>query len=369
MEKKNKTMRKEFIEIISQPAIRCDNETVENFEDRGINMENLNCFIDLHLHLDGSLSVPAVRKLADIQGIALPEEDKVIHDMLAVSEGCRDLNEYLTKFEFPCSLLQTEEAISTAVDILGEELKAQGLIYAEIRFAPQKHCLKGLDQERVVAAAIEGMKKWDLRSNLILCCMRGRDNREENMETVRVAEKYYGKGVCALDLAGAEALFRTEDFSDIFTAAKAKGIRFTIHAGEAAGAESVWKALELGAIRIGHGVRSAEDESLLNRLAEEGIALELCPTSNLNTAVFHDLKEYPILAMMKKGVKVTVNTDNMSVSRTTLRREYRDLIETFDLTCEQVKRLMMNSAEVSFADEGVKRELKEKIARSLEKLQ
>ncbi|MCQ2355026.1 MAG: adenosine deaminase [Clostridia bacterium] len=328
-------------------------------------MKNIpDCLIDLHLHLDGSLSVKTVRELAAMQNITVPESDAEIRKMLTVSPQCRDLNEYLTKFDFPCSLLQTREAISTAVCALENELKSQGLIYAEIRFAPQKHCEKGLTQDEVVRAAIEGIKRCDFKSNLILCCMRGDDNKKENFETVRTAAKYYGKGVCAVDLAGAEALYKTEEFDDVFSLARKLGIKFTIHAGEADGAESVKKALEFGASRIGHGVRSMSDMELAEKLVKEQIALELCPTSNLNTAIYENLSEYPLPEMMKAGIRVTVNTDNMSVSGTTVRRELTNLIETFDLTKTQVKNILLNAVFASFADEETKSVLAEKIKRS-----
>lgn len=316
------------------------------------------CLIDLHLHLDGSLSVASARKLAAMQGIDIPADDEELLDLLTVSADCRDLNEYLEKFDFPCSLLQTREALAEAVCTLEEELQAQGLIYAEIRFAPQKHRAQGLTQEDVVLAAIEGAKRCGFRSNLILCCMRGADNAAENSETIRLAAKYLGQGVCAADLAGAEALFPTSDYASLFDAAKAAGLPFTLHAGEADGPESVWKALEFGAARIGHGVRSIEDPALAARLAADGIPLELCPTSNLNTAVYPDLSQYPLAALMEQGVKVTVNTDNMSVSGTTLRREYQRLMDEAGLTEEQLYTLLRNAVDAAFADEATKTELR-----------
>lgn len=241
--------------------------------------------IDLHLHLDGSLSVKTVRELARIQGVEVSHDDSVLLKRLQVSESCRDLNEYLEKFSFPCSLLQTRNAIEKAVYNLQEELKAQGLLYAEIRFAPQLHTFQGLTQAAVVEAAVNGLEASNFKANLILCCMRGDDNYLQNMETVRVAAQYLGKGVCAVDLAGAEALYKTSDFEELFRFAREMGIPFTIHAGEADGPDSVRTAVRFGARRLGHGVRSVEDSALLRCLKETGITLELCPTSNLNTVM------------------------------------------------------------------------------------
>lgn len=198
-------------------------------------MKRPNCLVDLHLHLDGALSLESVKELATIQEIEIPNSDEEILHRIRVSKDCQSLNEFLKKFTFPCSLLQTEIGIKTAMQNLLKELKEQGLMYAEIRFAPQKSTEKGLTQEQVVKAAIEGMKNAPIMCHLILCCMRGADNEQENMETVKVASKYLGKGVCAVDLAGAEALFPTSGFSEPFAFAKKKNIPFTIHAGEADG--------------------------------------------------------------------------------------------------------------------------------------
>lgn len=319
--------------------------------------------IDLHLHLDGSLSIGSVRELAAMQGITLLESDGELKQKLQVSPDCRDLNEYLEKFSFPCSLLQRADAIAKSVENLASELKAQGLLYAEIRFAPQLHTELGLSQREVVAAAVEGLKQSGFQGNLILCCMRGDRNEKENLETVTVAAEFLGKGVCAVDLAGAEALFPTAGFEELFHYAKERMVPCTIHAGEADGPESIKDALKFGARRLGHGVRCMEDRELVARLAREGIPLELCPTSNINTSIFEDIRQYPLLQLMDAGVKVTVNTDNMTVSGVTLRSEWEKLMEAFPLTREQVKRLLENAAEAAFATEETKKWLRGEIAR------
>ena len=317
--------------------------------------------IDLHLHLDGSLSLASVRDLAQLQNIAVEPDDEKLLNMLQVGPDCRDLNEYLEKFAFPCSLLQKSEAITRSVENLRRELKEQGLLYAEIRFAPQLHTLQGLTQHQVVEAAVKGLKADGVRANLILCCMRGDGNREENLETVRLTAEFLGKGVCAADLAGAEALFATGMFEDVFALARELGIPYTIHAGEAAGPESVYKALEFGALRLGHGVRSVEDPALLEHLAREGVTLELCPTSNLNTSIFPCIEAYPLIPLMEAGVRVTVNTDNTTVSGVSLRSEWEKVITAFHLTPEQIRSLQKNAAEAIFADAATKKWLLEKV--------
>ena len=316
--------------------------------------------IDLHLHLDGSMSLECARSLAEKQGIALPDDAELL-TRLRVSDDCQDLNEYLERFELPLSLLQTAESISESVERLSNELAAEGLIYAEIRFAPQLHLQKGLTQEEVVIAAIDGLSRGKLSASLILCCMRGASNREQNIETVRLVSKYLGKGVCAVDLAGAEALFPNENFIDVIEYAKSLSLPMTLHAGEALGSESVSSAIELGADRIGHGVRSIENPELLQILAQKKIALELCPTSNMNTRVFETMSHYPIRAFLEAGMLITINTDNTSVSATSLANEYQKIADTFSLTESELQTLALNSAYATFLCDVEKEKLVERI--------
>ena len=327
-----------------------------------INTEKKKGLIDLHLHLDGSISVQSARELAKIEGVTLPGEDEALRKLLTVSDGCRDLNEYLTRFSLPCSLLESAESLSLATYNLCRELEAAGYIYAEIRFAPQKHGGKGLSQDGAVSAAIDGLRRSGFHAQLILCCMReGFDNREANLETVRLTRKYWGQGVCACDLAGAEALYPNEQYAYIFEEARKLGVPFTIHAGEALGAESVAIALDYGARRIGHGIRAYESEAVVARLAREGVALEVCPTSNLNTAVFPSIAEMPIPALIEAGVTVTVNADNMSVSATDVGRELALVRSAFGYQREDIKGFLIASAKAAFLSEAEKEALVEQI--------
>ncbi|MDO5381993.1 MAG: adenosine deaminase [Eubacteriales bacterium] len=321
----------------------------------GIDIDKLSCLLDLHIHLDGSISLDSYKKLAEIQGIKVELSDDELIKKLQVPEGCKDLNEYLDKFEFPLKVLQTKETISESVKCLIDEQTAGGVMYSEIRFAPQLHTNSGLTQEEVVEAAISGLKKSDIKMHkLILCCMRGDNNKEENLKTVEVAKKYLNKGVVAVDLAGAEGLFPTYDFKDVFEKATAYGIPLTVHAGEADGPESVDCAVRCGASRIGHGVRAWENDAVLQELIDGGIPLEMCPTSNLNTKLFNDISQYPLVDMYKKGVKVTVNTDNMTVSDTNIKKELKLLVHTFNIDDIMLKDILFNGVEASFADGDTK---------------
>lgn len=310
--------------------------------------------IDLHVHLDGSLSFFMARHLAVMQNMS-KKTDEELKDLLVVPENCRDLNEYLTKFQYPSQLLQREDALTWSVCELLRLQESQGLVYSEIRFAPQLHTKLGLSQRQVVGAAVRGLETFQklssgrgMEAGLILCCMRGNDNKRENMETVAEAAEYLGKGVVALDLAGAEGMFPTEHFEDIFRMASNNNIPFTIHAGEADGPKSIWKALEFGANRIGHGVRCIEDSVLMRRLAADKIPLELCPTSNMNTKIFKNITDYPLRRFLEEGIKATINTDNMTVSGVTVESELELMEKTFDLKNDEIEMLLQNSREAVF---------------------
>lgn len=304
--------------------------------------------IDLHLHLDGSLTPAYVISQAKKQGLDLPvwEEKELVKYMTAPAD-CRDLNEYLEKFDLPCSVMQTEDALTEAVRDVCRQMEAQGMKYVEIRFAPQLHTKKGLTQRQVTEAAIKGLPEGKgLEAKLILCCMRMENNEKENMETIRMAEAYLGKGVAAADLAGAEAIFPTKSFEPVFRMAREAGVPFTIHAGEADGPKSIWTALKFGAKRIGHGVRCLEDETLVEYLREHRIPLEVCPTSNFQTKAVKG--EYPLKKMLEKGLCVTLNTDNTTVSGTTLEKEFEVAQTRLGVTEEELEILKANAEKARF---------------------
>lgn len=309
--------------------------------------------IDLHLHLDGSLTPEFVLTQAERDGVKLPADSPFsLRPFLTVGDSCDSLNTYLEKFDLPLSVLQTEASMEYAVYDLLRRLAGQGLTYAEIRFAPQLHMKRGLAQEAVTEAALSGLQmaceEYAIDAKLILCCMRMADNELENLQTVRTAARYLSYGVAALDLAGAEALFSTKNFEYIFKEAARRHIPFTIHAGEAAGPESIRDALSFGAQRIGHGVRCLEDPALVEELVYRQIPLEICPISNTQTKACEDLAHHPILKLLNMGVCVTVNTDNMMVSNTCLRKEFEALRTTLGMTDTQEKKLMENAKKARF---------------------
>ena len=233
--------------------------------------------IELHLHLDGSLRPETVWELSKEQGIAIPASSpEDVKFKMEVPEDCKTLEEYLERFALPLMVLQRADAIERVTFELVEDLAKEGVTYAEIRFAPQLSVSGGLTQDQVVEAAIRGaergMKEYPrIRVGLILCCMRGDTNQELNMQTVETAKKYLGSVVCAVDIAGAEGLFPTEMFAPVFAKVREYGLPMTIHAGEAAGPDSMRTALSYGTKRIGHGVAAIEDPELVKRLFESEV--------------------------------------------------------------------------------------------------
>ncbi len=310
--------------------------------------------IELHLHLDGALRPKTVWELAQLQQINLPshsvEETK---EMMEVPKNCQTLAEYLERFDLPLLVLQQEEAIERVAYELVEDLVKLSVEYAEIRFAPQLSTKKGLSQEQVVEAAIRGVQKGmkeypSIRVGLILCCMRGDDLVHENMETIEVAHKYLGDVVCAVDLAGAESLFATDLFEDVFTKASMYHIPMTIHAGEADGSESIWKALSYGTKRIGHGIAAIQDPKLIEKLIEDQVTLEICVTSNVHTKVVESLEAHPVRKLFDAGVRVIINSDNMTVSDTNIWKEKELVKQTFHFTEEEWKQMEQYAKEAAF---------------------
>lgn len=309
---------------------------------------------ELHLHLDGSLRPETVWELAEEQQIRLPAADlEELRYQMKVPEDCQNLHECLKRFDLPLLVLQEADALERVTFELTEDLAKEGVTYAEIRFAPQQSMEHGLTQDQAVEAAIRGAKRGmemypSIRVGLILCCMRGEDKEALNLETVETVRKYLGDVVCAVDLAGAESLYPTEIFAPVFARVREYGLPMTIHAGEAAGPDSIRTALSYGTKRIGHGISAIQDPGLVEELVKENVTLEVCVTSNFQIRSVPSIKEHPIRRLFDAGVRVTVNSDNMTVSGTNVRKELELVKEVFGFTDEEVKRLQEYAWEARF---------------------
>ena len=317
--------------------------------------------IDLHVHLDGSIPLPAAAQLAAEAGLGFSLAE--LQEKMQVPAHCQDLNQYLATFELPLKLMQSAQGIRTIAKAFHEQLDAEGILYAEPRFAPGSLTAGGLSQQEVLEAALAGRADFyaehpqsALHTAYIICAMRGtgEELKHKNEESIDLAAAYLGNGVVAADLAGAEALFATENFSSLFAEAQRKDVPFTIHAGEAAGPESIKAALRLGAQRIGHGVRSLEDTGVIQDLKAAKVALEICPTSNLQTHIFESIERFPLEQLLDAGLTVTINTDNMTVSNTTLSHEFELLQQHCGLDKNTARELAENAARAVFSDSSEK---------------
>lgn len=306
--------------------------------------------VELHLHLDGSLFLDTV---SEITG---RDKDDLKGEMVAYGK-CKNLSEYLEKFNLPISIMQSREVLVRVAKDLVNYLEKENVIYAEVRFSPIFHVREGLSYDEVVEAVIEGLSSnKNVKTNLILSMMRGM-NKEDNIKVIEVASKYLGKGVCAVDLAGAEDKYLLSDYEELFDIVKSRNIPFTIHAGENGGYEEVKRAIKLGARRIGHGIHAIDDNDTINLIRDNNVLLEICPTSNEQTNAVLEYSDNPIYDFYKMGVKVSINTDNVTVSNVSLSEEYVKLYNTFNFSIEDFKNINKMAINAAFISEDERKEL------------
>jgi adenosine deaminase len=315
--------------------------------------------VELHLHLDCSLSYEVVKKIDPSV-----TEDEYLHDYIAPAK-CIDLADFLTRAVKGFALMQTREQIQLVVHDLFAQMAADNMLYAEIRFAPLQHLQKGMTPYEVVAAAEEAMaeavRQTGIEARLILCTLR-HFTQQQSMETVKLVEQFANTYVAGFDIAANEAGFPVDNHIAAFTYAKEKGIPCTAHAGEAKSAASVWETLEyFGPSRIGHGVRSSEDKSLVAHLCKNNIHLEICPTCNVQINIYDTHKEHPIDELYKAGVSVSVNTDCRTITNTTLNREYEKLQQVFGWTVPDFYNCNANALKAAFIPDTVKESLLAKL--------
>lgn len=315
--------------------------------------------IELHLHLDCSLSYKVVQQLKPSV-----TEEEFKRDYIAPAK-CNDLADFITRAAKGIELMQTAEHLWAVTVDLFEQLKADHVIYAEIRFAPLLHTDKGLSPQEVVqvvhAATIEGMEKTGIKAGLILATLR-HYTEEQSMETVKLVEQFKGTNVVGFDIAADEAGFPIDAHIKAFKYAKKHGISCTAHAGEARGADSVWETLRhFHPKRIGHGVRSVEDPELMAFLKAEGIHLEVCPTSNVQTAIYDKIEDHRVDEIYQSGVSMSINTDARTISNVTLRQEYATLDRVFGWKKAHFLRCNLEAIAHAFTNESTKEILQQQI--------
>ena len=316
--------------------------------------------VELHLHLDCSLSYEVVAKIDP----SVTYED-YLRDFIA-PQKCANLADFLTRAVKGFALMQTKEQLQWVVHDLFTQMAADHILYAEIRFAPLQHVQKGLTPYEVVAATEEAVaaaiKETGIEARLILCTLR-HYTAAQSIETVKLVELFANSYVAGFDIAADEAGFPINNHIAAFAYAKEKGIPCTAHAGEASGPASVWETLEyFGPTRIGHGVRSVEDAKLVAHLCKNNIHLEVCPTCNVLIDMYDTYADHPIDTLYRAGVSLSVNTDTRTITNITLNKEYERLQETFGWTIHDFYKCNVNALEAAFIPAALKQTLIEKLS-------
>jgi adenosine deaminase len=319
----------------------------------------------LHDHLDGGLRPVTIVDLArDVGFSGLPTSDPAeLARWFHESAASGSLPLYLRGFVHTIAVMQTGDGIERVAFECGEDLARDGVVYAEVRYAPVFHTRRGLNLEQVVDAVVRGFERAQQRYGItlrqIVCAMR---DRTDSLEMAELAVSFRERGVVGFDIAGEEAGHPPKAHLDAFYYCRRENFSITIHAGEAFGPPSIWQALQYcGAHRIGHGVRLVEDMAIadgkvvkLGPLAQyvkdKRIPLELCPTSNVDTGAVAALPEHPIRHFLEQRFRVTVSTDNRLMSDITLSEELRRLSAAFALSLADVERLQINAMKSAFVD-------------------
>ncbi|MBD8022291.1 adenosine deaminase [Microbacterium gallinarum] len=345
--------------------------------------------VSLHDHLDGGVRPATIVELADAAGVEVPESDPDdLADWFAEKSDSGSLVEYLKTFDLTTAVMQTREGLTRVAREFVEDLAADGVIYGEVRWAPEQHLSRGLSLDEVVAAVQEGIEEGedaaeragrDIRVGQLITAMRHTDR---SLEIAKLAVDWRTRGAVGFDIAGPEDGFPASNHREAFDYLASQFFPSTVHAGEAAGLDSIRSALLDGrALRLGHGVRIAEDLEVVSRAGEEvlvqfgdlarwvrdrEITLELSPSSNLQTGAISawgtTMEDHPFDLLYQLGFSVTVNVDNRTMSRTSLTRELALLAETFDYGLDDLESFQLNAAAGAFLPVEEREELIELIA-------
>lgn len=311
---------------------------------------------ELHLHLDGSLRPATALELARRRGLATRRTTvAAMRRRLSAPRRCTDQAALLRAFELPVALLQDEESLERSARELVVDVAADGTRYVEIRWAPALHTAGGLSLDQaigaVAAGVAAGMSATSITARLIATAMRSHDPGH-NVAVAEAAGRWRHAGAVGFDLAGPEAAFPDPAIHRrAFEAARAHGLRITLHAGEWGGAEQVRAALRLDPERIAHGAVAVESAGLVAELAARRVTLDLCPTSNVQAGLFPSLAAHPLRVLARSGVPVTLSTDDRTVSLLTLVDEYRRALRYARLTRTELWRIDRHALDVAFAEE------------------
>jgi adenosine deaminase len=308
---------------------------------------------DIHCHLDGCLRPRTVLELATEQGVKLPTRELGrLTRLLQAGKRTRNLGDYLKIFDYTLSVMQTKEALYRIAYELVEDAAAENVRHLEVRYAPILHRKHRLAWEDIVDPVIAGLRdagaRRDLSTGVIICGIRSMDPKV-SVQLAELAVAYKGRGVLAFDLAGQEKDYPAKAHREAFQIILKNNINSTVHAGEAFGAPSIGQALHYcGAHRIGHGTRLREDPDLMRYVNDHRIPLEVCLSSNVQTRVAKTAATHPFGDYFRRGLRVTLNTDNRLMSATTVSQEIALAVKAFRLSPYEVKRIIINGFKSSF---------------------
>src|SRR3990170_5649568 len=321
----------------------------------------------LHDHLDGGLRPQTVVELAADCGHELPTDDpQPLGEWFVESASSGSLERYLETFGHTVAVMQTAPALTRVARECVEDLAADGVVYAEVRYAPELHLENDLTLDEVVAAVQQGIEEGVHHAHgagrgiVVRQLVTAMRHQARSREIAELAVRYRDDGVAGFDIAGAEAGYPPTRHLDAFEYLQRENSHFTIHAGEAFGLPSIWQAIQwCGADRLGHGVRIIDDITVgddgsveLGRLAayvrDKRIPLEMCPASNVQTGAAPSLAEHPIGLLTELRFRVTVNTDNRLMSRTSMTDEMWSLVQTFGYRLEDLRWFTINAMKSSF---------------------
>lgn len=319
---------------------------------------------ELHCHLDGSLSLPAIRKLANMADIILPSSDKELRKYVIAPAQTESLVDYLKTFEFIRPLLQTKEALRFAAYDVARQAALENVIYIEIRFAPELSMDKGLTASDTVLAVLEGLadahKEFNIVARALVCGMR-QSSHKTTKDIIKHIVDLAPKGLVGFDFAGDEFSYPTDSLVDLIQEVKRSGYPMTLHAGECGCAKHIADSLNLGIKRMGHVTALTGQRDLIKRFVEEDAVAEMCLTSNLQTKAASSIQSFPYQELYDAGGKITINTDNRTVSDTNLTKEYSLFVTYFGTKIEDFLVFNQNAVKASFTSDSEKDTLLHKL--------
>jgi adenosine deaminase len=333
----------------------------------------------LHDHLDGGLRPETMIELADATGYGgLPSFDPESLRRALYQGESRSLERYLEAFRHTVAVLQTPEALQRVAAEAVADLAADGVVYAELRFAPSLHTARGMHAAAVIEAVLQGVRSGSavtgLAVGVIIDAMR---QDHDSVEIASVAVRYRDDGVVGFDLAGPEAGYPASAHSEACRIATAGGLGLTIHAGEADGVASIDDALRAGAVRIGHGVRVLDDLQVdpdgavimgpvARAVHDSQIVLEVCPWSNVHTRAAPSIEEHPIGLLAEAGFAVTVNTDNRLMSGTSMTAELDAVVKHHRFSYDDLRSITLRAVDAAFCDDATKAKVRTRVVEGFE---